>query len=89
MKQKGINQYLVIIIVLLLGLILLNSFQNREDDYTRAEFLQDMEAGRIKEVLIHPNGEAPTGYLEVTLTTGEDCTPRMSRKWKSWRAAEE
>lgn len=74
MKQKGINQYLVIIIVLLLGLILLNSFQNREDDYTRAEFLQDMEAGRIKEVLIHPNGEAPTGYLEVTLTTGEEKT---------------
>ena len=74
MKQRGINQYLVIIIVLLLGLILLNSFQNREDDYTRAEFVQDMEAGRVKEVLIHPNGEAPTGYLEVLLATGEEKT---------------
>ena len=74
MKQRGINQYLVIIILLLLGLILLNSFQNREDDYTRAEFVQDMEAGRVKEVLIHPNGEAPTGYLEVLLATGEEKT---------------
>ncbi|MCH5270668.1 MAG: ATP-dependent zinc metalloprotease FtsH [Lachnospiraceae bacterium] len=74
MKQKGINQYLVIIIVLLLGLILLNTFQNREDDYTRAGLIQDMEAGRVREVLIHPNGEAPTGYLEITFTTGEEKT---------------
>ena len=74
MKQKGINQYLVIIIVLLLGLILLNTFQNREDDYTRAEFIQDMMAGKVQEVLIHPNGEAPTGYMEVTFKTGEEKT---------------
>lgn len=74
MKQKGINQYLVIIIVLLLGLILLNTFQNREDDYTRAEFIQDMMSGKVQEVLIHPNGEAPTGYMEVTFKTGEEKT---------------
>ena len=74
MKQKGINQYLIIIIVLLLGLILLNTFQSREDEYTRAELIQDLIADKVQAVLIHPNGEAPTGYLEVTLTTGEEKT---------------
>ena len=74
MKHKGINQYLVIIILLLVGLILLNTFQNREDDYTRAELIQDMEAGKVQEVLIHPNGEAPTGYMEITLASGDEKT---------------
>ncbi|MCH5274966.1 MAG: ATP-dependent zinc metalloprotease FtsH [Lachnospiraceae bacterium] len=74
LKHKGINQYLVIIILLLVGLILLNTFQNREDDYTRAELIQDMEAGKVQEVLIHPNGEAPTGYMEITLASGDEKT---------------
>ena len=74
MKQKGFNQYFFIIVLLLLGLVLINTWQKKSDDYTRANFIQDMEEGKVKEVLIHPNGEAPTGYLEVVMNSGEEKT---------------
>ena len=76
MKQsaKGFNQYFIIIILLLLGLVLINVWDRREVEYTRADFIQDMDSGRVREVVIHPNGEAPTGYLEIRLTTGEERT---------------
>ena len=76
MKQsaKGYNQYFIIIILLLLGLVLINVWDRREIEYTRADFIQDMDSGRVREVVIHPNGEAPTGYLEIVLTNSEKRT---------------
>lgn len=74
MKQKGFNQYFLIIVLLLLGLVLINTWQKKSGDYTRADFIQDMDAGKVEEVLIHPNGEAPTGYLEIVMKSGEEKT---------------
>lgn len=74
MKQnaKGFNFYFLIIVGLLFVLIYINLLDKRDNEYTRADLVADIEAEKVKEVLIHPNGEAPTGYLEVVLTTGED-----------------
>ncbi|MGN1147995.1 MAG: ATP-dependent zinc metalloprotease FtsH [Lachnospiraceae bacterium] len=72
--MKGYNQYFLIIILLLFGLFFINSCQGRNEDYTRAEFIQDIEAENVREVLIHPNGEAPTGYLEIIMNSGEEKT---------------
>lgn len=76
MKQniKGFNQYFLIIILLLLGLVLINTWQKRNEEYTQAEYIQDLQSKKVSEVVIHPNGEAPTGYLEVVLTSGEEKT---------------
>lgn len=76
MKQniKGFNQYFLIIILLLLGLVLINTWQKRNEEYTQAEYIQDIQSKKVSEVVIHPNGEAPTGYLEVVLTSGEEKT---------------
>lgn len=76
MKQniKGFNQYFLIIILLLLGLVLINTWQKKNEEYTQAEYTQDLQAGKVSEVVIHPNGEAPTGYLEVILKSGEEKT---------------
>lgn len=48
----------------------LNLLSHREEDYTRAEFIADLEAGNVSEIVIQPNGEAPTGYLEIQMKNG-------------------
>ncbi len=48
----------------------LNLLSGREEDYTRAEFIADLDAGNVSEIVIQPNGEAPTGYLEIQMKNG-------------------
>ena len=72
MKQNGrtINSYLIFIILLVMVIVGLNLLSNREEDYTRAEFIADLDAGNVSEIVIQPNGEAPTGYLEIQMKNG-------------------
>lgn len=72
MKQNGktINSYFIFIILLLLVIFGLNLLNNRTDEYTKAEFIADLDAGNVSEVVVQPNGEAPTGYLEIQMKNG-------------------
>ena len=72
MKQNGktINSYFIFIILLLLVIFGLNLLNNRTDEYTKAEFIADLDAGNVSEVVAQPNGEAPTGYLEIQMKNG-------------------
>ena len=72
MKQNGksINSYFIFIILLLLVIFGLNMLNNRTDEYTKAEFIADLDAGNVSEVVVQPNGEAPTGYLEIQMKNG-------------------
>ena len=72
MKQNGktINSYFIFIILLLLVIFDLNLLNNRTDEYTKAEFIADLDAGNVSEVVVQPNGEAPTGYLEIQMKNG-------------------
>ena len=72
MKQNGrtINSYFIFIILLVMVIVGLNLLGNREEDYTRAEFIADLDAGNVSEIVIQPNGEAPTGYLEIQMKNG-------------------
>ena len=72
MKQNGktINSYFIFIILLLLLIFGLNLLNNRTDEYTKAEFIADLDAGNVSEVVVQPNGEAPTGYLEIQMKNG-------------------
>ena len=72
LKQNGksINSYFMFIILLILVIIGLNLLSNREEEYTRAEFIADLDAGNVAEVVVQPNGEAPTGYLEIQMKNG-------------------
>ena len=36
----------------------------------KAEFIADLDAGNVSEVVVQPNGEAPTGYLEIQMKNG-------------------
>ena len=72
MKQNGrtINSYFIFIILLVMVIVGLNLLSNRKEDYTRAEFIADLDAGNVSEIVIQPNGEAPTGYLEIQMKNG-------------------
>ena len=72
LKQNGktINSYFIFIILLFLVIFGLNLLNNRTDEYTKAEFIADLDAGNVSEVVVQPNGEAPTGYLEIQMKNG-------------------
>jgi ATP-dependent metallopeptidase hflB len=72
LKQNGktINSCFIFIILLLLVIFGLNLLNNRTDEYTKAEFIADLDAGNVSEVVVQPNGEAPTGYLEIQMKNG-------------------
>ena len=72
MKQNGrtINSYFIFIILLVMVIVGPNLLSNREEEYTRAEFIADLDAGNVSEIVIQPNGEAPTGYLEIQMKNG-------------------
>ncbi len=74
MKQntKGFNSYFFVIIGLLFILIYINLSGKKESDYTRSDLIKAIEAGQVTEILIQPNAEAPTGYLEVVLKSGDN-----------------
>lgn len=74
MKQnsRGFNSYFIFILLLLMVVAVLGTLKSNEEDYTRAEFTADLEADRVAEVTVNPNGETPTGYLKVELKDGTD-----------------
>ncbi len=72
MKHNGrnLNSYIIWIVILVVMIIGLNMFRSNRDDYTRRAFEADMMAGNIAEIVIQPNKETPTGYLDVKLRNG-------------------
>ncbi len=74
MKQssKSFNFYFFIIGMLMLVLFYLNWADKQSSNYSRLQFVADMEAKRVEEVDVHPNKEAPTGYLEIVLKDGSN-----------------
>jgi len=69
---KGLNIYFVIIIALLLVTVWISSLSSAEDEYTYQEFLQELQAGTIQDIIIQPNKETPTGALLLTMESGEE-----------------
>jgi len=69
---KGISSYFIFIVLLVALIIGINSIRDIDNSYTREEFTADMEAGKVKEIIINPNRETPTGYLDIELTSGAE-----------------
>jgi len=46
-------------------LAVISLFRRQENDYTREQFIRDLDSGVVREVIISPNREAPTGYAKV------------------------
>jgi len=69
-QNKGKFNFFMFLIIFLGVLAVVSTFSRVEDSYTREQFIRDAEAGRVNWVTVHPNAEAPTGYLEISLTSG-------------------
>ena len=76
MKQKGrsfLSSYFfffAFLVLLVWGLKMMTNVE--QENYTRTEFMADMEADKISEIYINPNRESPTGYLEIKLKAGAE-----------------
>lgn len=72
MKQngRGFHSYFIFILLLLMVVAVLSTLRSSEQDYSRAEFIADIEGGKVTEVEVNPNSETPTGYLRVVLNDG-------------------
>jgi len=71
-SSRHLNSYFIWIAIFLMMIIGLTMFRNSEEDYTRNAFVADMEDGKIKNIVVQPNSETPTGYLEVELNNGTE-----------------
>ena len=70
--MKGYGFYLIILAIIFLTVFLSDSFEfNNQNAYTRARFSQDVEAGRVSYVDIHPNVELYTGEVKVSFKDQE------------------
>ena len=69
-QNRGRFNYIMFIVLLLGVIVVMSMFGNTEDNYTREQFISDVEAGRVETVVVNPNSEVPTGYLNVTLKSG-------------------
>ena len=74
MKQggKSFNSFFVFLIMLVLVVAVLSLFSEQRNGYTRADFMSDLEGDKIEELIIQPNAETPTGYVELEMTDGSD-----------------
>ena len=59
------GSYLVFIAIILLLMFGLETLKDHGDPYTRAEYVADLQEGTVREIVITPNKEAPTGYATV------------------------
>ncbi len=67
---KSLNTYFIVILILLGLTYFISTLNDREEVYTRAELMADLDAERVTHVEIRPNKETPTGAVQVTLTDG-------------------
>jgi len=76
LKQNGkgfFNSYFLLVVMVGLifwGLTHITSIE--QEDYTKTEFFADIEADKISQIVINPNGESPTGYVDVILKSGTE-----------------
>ena len=81
MKQEGrrIYSFFLTIFFLLAIVMIYNALnQKSQENYTKAAFIADMEAGNVSKVNIQLNSETPTGRLSIELKNGETKTLYVS-----------
>ena len=70
--MKGYGFYLIILAIIFLTVFLSDSFENiNQNAYSYPRFIQDVEAGRVTYVDIHPNVELYTGEVKVSFKDQE------------------
>ncbi len=75
-RNRSYNPIFIFVVILLVVVVFLEygrSFLSKEDGaYSRNEFVQDVEAGKVEYVEILPNAETPTGSVRVSFNNGSN-----------------
>ena len=68
-QERRFNSYFLFMVFLLgaFFIAIAMGMKSQEEDYTKTEFIADMEAGKVSYVEITPNSETPTGSLKIEL----------------------
>ncbi len=65
-RFKGYNFYIVLMLIVFAAILLLSRFDiNQVENYTKAQFIIDIEGNSIKSIDIYQNEEVPTGEVKV------------------------
>lgn len=67
-KNSGFTMYILFVLLLATIIVGVNLISNQKEEYSREEFIEDMEKGYVTMVEITPNSETPTGTLLVDTT---------------------
>lgn len=67
-KNSGFTMYILFVLLLAAIIVGVNLISNQKEEYSREEFIEDMEKGYVTMVEITPNSETPTGILLVDTT---------------------
>lgn len=70
-KPRSSSPFFMIGLMLVIVFLMLSYMKDPTEDYTREQFINDIEDGLVLDVTIHPNPESPTGYLNVDRRTGD------------------
>ncbi len=57
--------------MVLLLMIWFATMKTTQKDYTKGEFINDLQSGKVTDVIIQPNAETPTGTVSIALKSGE------------------
>ncbi len=72
-QMKGYGWYIIILLIVMATFYISNNIElSDRDEYSKTQFMKDIENEQIKAVDIYPNEEVPTGEVTVTLKSGDD-----------------
>ena len=67
-QMKGYGWYIIILLIVFATFYLSNNIDlSNQDEYSKTQFVKDIESEQVKTVDIYPNEEVPTGEVTVTL----------------------
>ncbi len=69
-KSHGYRAYFTFMLILLAITIIISIAQRPTDYYTKSQLINDINDGKISEVIINPNAANKTGILEVKFVSG-------------------
>lgn len=71
-SRRGMRSLFIFSLLILIGLYLYSAMlaKTTSENYTRAQLLQDINAGKVEKVRIQMNQETPTGAVYVDLANG-------------------
>ncbi len=72
-QMKGYGWYIIILLIVMATFYISNNIElSDQDEYSKTQFVKDIENEQVKAVDIYPNEEVPTGEVTVTLKSGVD-----------------